>query len=66
MEIRVAKTYKFREAIVRLIVEMAKCPEFGSKTHLLEVLVWNEARKRGLLKPDNGKHDPCKTNHRRS
>ncbi len=66
MENRIARTYRLRERITNLILQLADCPEFGNNTRVIEILVWNEARKRGLLKPENGKHDPCKTNHRRS
>jgi hypothetical protein len=60
MEQRVPKTYKFRNVISRLIDKLAENPEFGSRTHLIEVLVWKEAEQRGMVKPENGKHDPRK------
>jgi hypothetical protein len=58
MENRIAKTYKFREAIVSMIDKLAKIPEYGNRTHLIEVLVWREAEQRGIVRPENGKNDP--------
>jgi len=61
---RIPKTYKFREIITALIDRLAEIPEFGNRTHLIEVLIWKEAEQRGIVKPENGKHDPRK--HKRS
>ena len=61
MENRIPKTYKFREIITALIDKLAKIPEFGNRTHLIEVLIWREAEQRGIVKPENGKNDPRKS-----
>jgi hypothetical protein len=61
MENRIPKTYKFREAIASMIDRLAQIPEYGNRTHLIEMLIWREAEQRGMVKPNNGKHDPSKS-----
>jgi hypothetical protein len=60
MENRIAKTYKFREIITSMIDRLAQIPEYGNRTHLIEILVWREAIQRGMVRLENGKNDPRK------
>jgi len=60
MENRIPRTYKFREAIASMIDRLAQIPEYGNRTHLIEILVWREAIQRGMVRLENGKNDPRK------
>jgi len=61
MENRIPKTYKFREIITALIDKLAKIPEYGNRTRLIEMLIWREAEQRGIVKPENSNNYPRKS-----
>ena len=61
MEKRIPKTYKFRKIIAALIDKLAQNPEYGNRTRLIEILIWNAAEQRGMVRPENGKNDPRKS-----
>lgn len=59
-------TFKFSETISRLLNELAAMPEFQNKTRVIEVLIWDEAKRRGMVKPSNGPNNPHKSSPRKT
>ena len=58
MSDKIPKSFKFSPTIVHLIERLSEL-EYGNATRVIEMLVWRESEARGLLKPGNGKHNPC-------
>ena len=55
---KLPRTFKLSETTDRLLGELAVMPEYGSKTRVIETLIWNEGQARRLVKPSNGSKDP--------
>jgi hypothetical protein len=55
---KLPRTFKLSETTDRLLGELAVMPEYGSKTRVIETLIWNEGQARRLVKPSNGRNDP--------
>jgi len=54
MQSKIPKSYKFNASTVDLIERMLDYPQYASATHLIELLVYQEAQRLGIVAEGNG------------